>query len=163
MVFTPRTPIVTGSDSGIGRATAVALAASGLDVGVIWHTDEDGAKETAEEVRSHGKRAFTARLDATDLPGAFVCLQTGKSGAPESLPRTERCWRVPQFTAWIRPDPHETGGAPPGAPPASGLNVRRINPAEPPPDLDSGAGTARFRIVQGGVGLRCSGQSRGRG
>ena len=55
MVFTPRTAIVTGSDSGIGRATAVALAASGLDVGITWHTDEDGAKETAEEVRSHGK------------------------------------------------------------------------------------------------------------
>lgn len=69
MVFTPRTAIVTGSDSGIGRATAVALAASGLDVGITWHTDEDGAKETAEEVRSHGKRAFTARLDTTDLPG----------------------------------------------------------------------------------------------
>ena len=69
MVFTPRTAIVTGSDSGIGRATAVALAASGMDVGITWNTDEKGAKETAEEVRSHGRRAFTARLDTTDLPG----------------------------------------------------------------------------------------------
>ncbi|MDK1360594.1 SDR family oxidoreductase [Arthrobacter sp. zg-Y1219] len=69
MVFTPRTAIVTGSDSGIGRATAVALAAAGLDVGITWHTDEEGAKETADEVRSHGRRAFTAQLDTTDLPG----------------------------------------------------------------------------------------------
>ena len=34
MTFQPRHAIVTASDSGIGRATAVALAASGLDVGV---------------------------------------------------------------------------------------------------------------------------------
>ena len=33
MVFTPRTAIVTGPDSGIGRATAVALAEAGMDVG----------------------------------------------------------------------------------------------------------------------------------
>ena len=69
MVFTPRTAIVTGSDSGIGRATAVALAAAGMDVGITWNTDEEGAKEAAEEVSSYGRRAFTAQLDTTDLPG----------------------------------------------------------------------------------------------
>ncbi|MFJ7749858.1 SDR family oxidoreductase [Arthrobacter sp. NPDC097144] len=69
MVFTPRTAIVTGSDSGIGKATAVALAAAGMDVGITWHTDEAGAKDTAEEVRAQGRKSFTARLDTTDLPG----------------------------------------------------------------------------------------------
>ena len=39
--------IVTGSDSGIGRATAVALADAGHDIGVTWHRDEAGAEETA--------------------------------------------------------------------------------------------------------------------
>ena len=29
--------IVTGGNSGIGRATAVSLAASGYDVGFTWH------------------------------------------------------------------------------------------------------------------------------
>jgi NAD(P)-dependent dehydrogenase (short-subunit alcohol dehydrogenase family) len=57
--------IVTGSDSGIGRATAVALAARGFDVGVTWHTDEDGAEETAAQVRRHRVRAVVARLDLT--------------------------------------------------------------------------------------------------
>lgn len=33
--------IVTGSDSGIGRATAFQLARDGFDVGVTWQTDED--------------------------------------------------------------------------------------------------------------------------
>ena len=67
--FEPRTAIVTASDSGIGRATAVALALAGMDVGVTWHTDEEGAEETAREVRSHGRRAVVAHLDTTDLPG----------------------------------------------------------------------------------------------
>ncbi|MFI7481012.1 SDR family oxidoreductase [Kocuria sp. M1R5S2] len=66
---TPRTAIVTGSDSGIGRASAVALAAAGMDVGVTWHEDEAGARRTAEEVRSHGRQAYVARLDTTDLEG----------------------------------------------------------------------------------------------
>jgi NAD(P)-dependent dehydrogenase (short-subunit alcohol dehydrogenase family) len=62
--------IVTGSDSGIGRATAVRLATDGFDAGVTWHEDEAGAKETAEEVRSHGRRAEVRRLDLADLPAA---------------------------------------------------------------------------------------------
>jgi NAD(P)-dependent dehydrogenase (short-subunit alcohol dehydrogenase family) len=67
--FRPRRAIVSASDSGIGRATAVALAAAGMDVGVTWHTDEQGALDTAEEVRGHGVRAAVARLDTTDIPG----------------------------------------------------------------------------------------------
>ena len=70
MTFSPRTAIVTGSDSGIGRATAVALAAAGMDVGITWHDDEEGAERTAEEVRSHGVKAVVAELDKTDLENA---------------------------------------------------------------------------------------------
>ncbi|WBQ03508.1 SDR family oxidoreductase [Kribbella sp. CA-293567] len=64
------TAIVTGSDSGIGKATAVALAQNGFDVGVTWHSDSDGAEQTAEEVRSHGRTAEVRQLDLTDLPAA---------------------------------------------------------------------------------------------
>jgi NAD(P)-dependent dehydrogenase (short-subunit alcohol dehydrogenase family) len=55
--FEPRTAIVTGSDSGIGRATAVALAEAGLDVGITWHSDDEGAEKTARLVRETGRRA----------------------------------------------------------------------------------------------------------
>lgn len=65
-----RAAVITGADSGIGRATAVRLAAAGLDVGITWHSDREGAEETAEEVRAHGRRAEVAPMDLTRLPGA---------------------------------------------------------------------------------------------
>jgi len=68
--FSPRTAIVTGSDSGIGRACAVALAEAGCDVGITWHTDEEGARATAKEVQRVGRRAEVAQLDLTQLPKA---------------------------------------------------------------------------------------------
>ena len=57
------TAIITGSDSGIGKATAVALAQRGFDIGITWHQDEEGARETEAEVESHGRRAELRELD----------------------------------------------------------------------------------------------------
>ncbi|WP_372967585.1 SDR family oxidoreductase [Microbacterium sp.] len=64
----PRRAIVTAGDSGIGRATAVALATAGMDVALTWHSDREGAEQTAEEVRTHGARAIVAQLDVADIP-----------------------------------------------------------------------------------------------
>ena len=65
-----RVAVVTGSDSGIGRAVAVALAHQGCDVGVTWHEDGVGAERTAPEVRAAGRRAEVRHLDLTRLPQA---------------------------------------------------------------------------------------------
>jgi NAD(P)-dependent dehydrogenase (short-subunit alcohol dehydrogenase family) len=70
----PRTAIVTGSDSGIGRAIAVALGGGGVDVGITWHRDSDGAEETAAQVRKAGSRAEVRRLDLGDLPTAAAAI-----------------------------------------------------------------------------------------
>jgi NAD(P)-dependent dehydrogenase (short-subunit alcohol dehydrogenase family) len=55
--------IVTAGDSGIGKATCVLLARRGFDVGLTWHSDDDGARDTAEQVEAAGRRAAVARLD----------------------------------------------------------------------------------------------------
>ena len=62
--------IVTASDSGIGQETAKALAEAGYDVGVTYHEDEEGARETLEAVRGLGRRGELRRLDLTAGPGA---------------------------------------------------------------------------------------------
>lgn len=41
-----RLAIVTGADSGMGKATAELLASEGFDVGITFHTDETGARDT---------------------------------------------------------------------------------------------------------------------
>jgi NAD(P)-dependent dehydrogenase (short-subunit alcohol dehydrogenase family) len=66
----PRRAIVTGSDSGIGRAVAVALAGGGLDVGITYHSDKEGAERTADEARAAGVAAPVRKLDLTELPTA---------------------------------------------------------------------------------------------
>src|SRR5919107_552809 len=58
--------IITGSDSGIGKAAAIALAAAGHDIGITYSRDEEGANATAEEVRAAGRRAEVRHLDLAD-------------------------------------------------------------------------------------------------
>jgi NAD(P)-dependent dehydrogenase (short-subunit alcohol dehydrogenase family) len=96
--------IVTGSDSGIGKATAVALARDGFDLGITWHRDEAGAQETAREVEAEGRRAVVAHLDLTQLPGAAdvidrVAAELGSlevlvnnSGTSREAPAVELAW-----------------------------------------------------------------------
>ncbi|WP_280459370.1 SDR family oxidoreductase [Nocardia carnea] len=70
----PLRAVVTGSDSGIGRAVAVALAGGGVDVGITYHTDESGAAHTAELARDRGARAAVRQLDLDDLPTSTAAI-----------------------------------------------------------------------------------------
>jgi NAD(P)-dependent dehydrogenase (short-subunit alcohol dehydrogenase family) len=65
-----RVAVVTGSESGIGRAIAVALAEQGYDIGITRHLDDGHAEDTAAEVRKAGRRAEIRPLDLTRLPDA---------------------------------------------------------------------------------------------
>lgn len=66
MRLSGRIAIVTGSDSGIGEATAEAFAREGADVVVTYHSDEAGARDTARSVTDAGRRAHVVRLDQRD-------------------------------------------------------------------------------------------------
>src|SRR3954451_15554421 len=54
-----RKAVVTGGDSGIGRAVAVAFAREGADIAISYLEDEqDDADETARVVRDAGRTAL---------------------------------------------------------------------------------------------------------
>ncbi|RCW44496.1 hypothetical protein DFQ14_10485 [Halopolyspora algeriensis] len=63
-----RTAVVTGADSGIGRSIAVALAGGGVDVGITYHEDQQGADRTAREIREQSAGCAVRRHDLTDIP-----------------------------------------------------------------------------------------------
>lgn len=64
--------IVTGGDSGIGRAIAVAFARAGADVGVIYLNEHDDARATQQVVESYGR---TCHLFAADLGAEPQCIE----------------------------------------------------------------------------------------
>ncbi|HEU0045879.1 SDR family oxidoreductase [Sphingomonas sp.] len=58
--------LVTGADSGIGRATAVLFAREGADVAVLYLCEHEDAAETAQAIRDEGRRAVTIAGDVGD-------------------------------------------------------------------------------------------------
>ena len=77
----PRLAIVTGSDSGIGQATAQLLASEGFDVGLTCHEDTEGVRATAREVETRGQRAFVEPFDAASPDaGSVIDLLTDQLG-----------------------------------------------------------------------------------
>ena len=58
--------IVTGGDSGIGRAVAVLFAREGADVAIVYLCEHDDAAETAQAVRDEGRRCMTIAGDVGD-------------------------------------------------------------------------------------------------
>lgn len=62
--------VVTGGNSGIGRAAAVALAERGLDVGIVWYSEQERAREAVAECQAHGVRAEARQADLEQVPGS---------------------------------------------------------------------------------------------
>ena len=61
-----RTALITGADSGIGRAIATTFAREGADVVVHYHQDQRGGEQTAHAAATHGVRAEVLQADLAD-------------------------------------------------------------------------------------------------
>src|SRR5256714_9285142 len=58
--------LVTGGDSGIGRAVAIAYAKEGANVSVVYLEEHKDAKETQRLVEEHGRRCILIPADVGD-------------------------------------------------------------------------------------------------
>ena len=61
-----QTALVTGANSGIGRAIAIALGRAGADVAVNYVTKPEDAEAVAAEIRGFGRRALPVKADVSD-------------------------------------------------------------------------------------------------
>lgn len=61
-----KTAFITGAGKGIGKATALALAAEGVNIGLMARTESD-LQKTAEELMSMGVKAAYAAVDVSSL------------------------------------------------------------------------------------------------
>lgn len=92
MLLEGKTALVTGADSGIGRATAITFGREGADVAVHYHADERGAEQTAGAIRSHGRRAEIVQADFAEpvapriiAPCVAIAVGSGlATGVPEA-------------------------------------------------------------------------------
>jgi NAD(P)-dependent dehydrogenase (short-subunit alcohol dehydrogenase family) len=58
--------LITGADSGIGRATAALFAREGADIAILYLCEHDDAAKTKEIVEKEGRRAITIAGDVGD-------------------------------------------------------------------------------------------------
>ena len=75
--------IITGGDSGIGRAVAIGFAKEGADVAVMYLNEHEDAQETQRLVEQKGRRCL---LIAGDVGDESFCRDSGYRVSRQSHP-----------------------------------------------------------------------------
>jgi NAD(P)-dependent dehydrogenase (short-subunit alcohol dehydrogenase family) len=74
--LTGKIAVITGGDSGIGRAVAIAYAREGADVLISYLSEDSDAKDTADYVEKAGRRAVLVKGDIADPQHCRAIIQT---------------------------------------------------------------------------------------
>ena len=69
------TALITGGDSGIGRAVSVAFAKEGADVAIVYLSEHEDAQHTKEIVEGFGRRCFLFPCDVGDEDNCIDAVQ----------------------------------------------------------------------------------------
>jgi len=74
--------VVTGGDSGIGRAICALFAREGADIALVYRSNKDDAADTVAIVEAEGRRAVAIKADVgkPDAGGKIVARVIGKFG-----------------------------------------------------------------------------------
>lgn len=67
--------LITGADSGIGRAVAVAFAKEGADVAILFNENQEDAAETKRLVELESRKCQVLQLDVRDREQAFQAVR----------------------------------------------------------------------------------------
>lgn len=70
-----KTALITGADSGIGKAVALLFAEEGANIAILYHTDTESAEKTKNEILSTGRQCMTIQ---GDISSSSFCEKAAK-------------------------------------------------------------------------------------